>query len=313
MYLRLLAVKIQSLKYDNPSFQVEVEWDITQRCNYSCSYCASYNNTQPFNFKELDEYLDSFEYLSNFFGNKTIKINFLGGEPTLFKQWVKLVNWLSENNFVIKLTTNLSVPVIQYIKVLNVGLGNFISASYHTEFADLDKFYENANYLHHAGFLHSITLLPDPKNWDYSMKCYEKLSKITTVSLNKIKNEFTDSVGISGDFIEYSDEQLKMFNQVPRRVDENMSIIVDGETKHPSLYEIREKYSNFKGMKCAIGRDRIHIKPNGDIYPSACLLNYPRAKMGNIFKKNIIKPKNAVICPFNECLCGPDIRIEKWA
>ena len=33
----------------------------------------------------------------------------------------------------------------------------------------------------------------------------------------------------------------------------------------------------------------------------------------NIFKQNIRKPQKAIICPFEECLCGPDIRIEKWA
>ena len=35
--------------------------------------------------------------------------------------------------------------------------------------------------------------------------------------------------------------------------------------------------------------------------------------MGNIYKQNIRKPQKAIICPFEECLCGPDIRIEKWA
>jgi len=66
-------------------------------------------------------------------------------------------------------------------------------------------------------------------------------------------------------------------------------------------------------MKCAVGRDRLHIKPSGDVFPSACLLNYEKANMGNIYKQNIVKAKNAITCPFNECLCGPDIRIEKWA
>ena len=65
---------IQSLKYENPKFQVEVDWDITQRCNYSCSYCASYDNSQPFNFKTIEEYIDCFKYLSDYFGNKTIRL-----------------------------------------------------------------------------------------------------------------------------------------------------------------------------------------------------------------------------------------------
>jgi len=68
-------------------YQVEVEWMITQRCNYECTYCASYNNSGDFMFKSLEEYITAFKYLSNHFGNKTIKLSFLGGEPMLYKQW----------------------------------------------------------------------------------------------------------------------------------------------------------------------------------------------------------------------------------
>jgi len=305
-------VVIQSLKYNNPAFQVEVEWMITQRCNYSCSYCASYDNTQPFLFKSLEEYIDSFKYLSEYFGNKTIKLDFLGGEPTLFKQWVKLVNWLADYNYKPTITTNLSIPAIQYIRVLNPNLKNFINASFHTEFADLDSFYNSIKILNEAGFLHSVGLLPHPNNWEYSMKCYEKLKEVAFVNVSRIKDESTKPTSISSGFLHYTEEQLKIFNTTPKLHDPYIEMEIDGKIINPSLYEIREKYSNFKGMKCAIGRDRIHIKPNGDVFPSACLLNYEKAKMGNIYKKNIIKAKNAITCPYTECLCGPDIRIEKW-
>ena len=87
----------------------------------------------------------------------------------------------------------------------------------------------------------------------------------------------------------------------------------DGKIVHPSTQTIRYKYSNFKDMMCAVGQKRVHINSYGDVFPSACLLNFRKAIMGNIFKQNIRKPQKAIICPFEECLCGPDIRIEKWA
>ena len=40
-----------------------------------------------------------------------IKVDILGGEPTLFKKWYELMNWMNTSNFLPKLTTNLSVPV----------------------------------------------------------------------------------------------------------------------------------------------------------------------------------------------------------
>ena len=66
-------------------------------------------------------------------------------------------------------------------------------------------------------------------------------------------------------------------------------------------------------MNCAVGKDSIHITPNGDVYPSACLLNYRKARMGNIYRQDIIKPTSSIRCPFVACYCGPDQRIEKWA
>ena len=100
---------------------------------------------------------------------------------------------------------------------------------------------------------------------------------------------------------------------INKQTDKHMKIQIEGKTINPSIQVIRDKYSNFKGMKCAVGFTRLHIRPNGDVYPSACLLNYRGAIMGNIYKKNIVKPKSYLTCPFTECLCGPDIRVEKWA
>ena len=314
MSARLLIVAIQSLSYSNPTFQVEVGWDITQRCNYSCSYCASYDNTQPFSFKTLEEYIIALEYLSDYFGNKRIKVDILGGEPTLFKKWYELMNWMNKSNFLPKLTTNLSVPVDTYIDKLDVDLPSFIVASYHPEFANLDDFCYNAEKLKDRGFLNGISLLGDPNYWERTIKIYDKLKEIVPqLLLTKIKNEHTSDYSITNDFVEYTEDQLPYFGKNPT-TDSNYTIkFTDGSLGNPSISEIRYNYSNFKGMKCAVGKYRLHINPSGDVYPSACLANYRRAMMGNIYKKNIRKVNKAITCPFSSCLCGPDIRIEKWA
>lgn len=314
MYRRLSVVKIQSLKYEDPDFQAEVGWDITQRCNYSCTYCASYDNTRPFEFKKLDEYIEALEYLKLYFGNQKVKVDILGGEPTLFKKWYVLMNWMNFHGFLPKLTTNLSVPVGTYINKLDESLPPFIVASFHPEFAKLDDFCYNVERLKEKGFLKNISLLGDPNHWEETLTTYKALKSIVPeLVLTRLKNEHTNDYSISDSFVYYTEEQLRYFGNNPE-VDDKYSLkLNDGSTIHPSLSKIRSNFSNFKGMKCEVGKTRLHIKPNGDVYPSACLANYPRAKMGNIYKKNVIKPKAAITCPFNDCLCGPDIRIEKWA
>ena len=58
----------------------------------------------------------------------SIALNILGGEPTLFKKWYLLMNYMRKNNIVPILTTNLSVPVDTYIDKLDEP-GNYIEAS----------------------------------------------------------------------------------------------------------------------------------------------------------------------------------------
>lgn len=303
--------KVVKLEYSNPEFQVEVEWDITQRCNYSCSYCASYNNTQPFYFKSLNEYISSFTYLKSFFGNKKIRLTFLGGEPTLFKDWPELINWLSENQFIPHLTTNLSIPVEKYIHRLKTTQP-FVSASFHPEYADKVEFIRNIIALKNKNLLLDVNVLGLKEKWDYCVEVFNDLNKITNTGMTRIKNEFTGTLSIADEFLEYSEQQEKYF-QTKDQFDKHLSIILEsGKKINPSINAIRSSsMKNFKGMLCEIGQNRITIKPNGDVYPSACMLNYPKAVMGNIYKKNIRKANKSIICPFNICACGPDLRIPK--
>jgi sulfatase maturation enzyme AslB (radical SAM superfamily) len=306
-------LKIKHLKYESPDWQVNIDWMITLRCNYSCSYCTAYDNTKPLGLKSLEEYIDSFSYLSEYFGNQRIRINFLGGEPTLFKQWVELVNWLSDHNYLPNIITNLSIPAKNYIHKLNGKAKKFISASYHPEMVKLEDFYKNAELLQEAGYLDSVTLLADPNDWDNVLRIYDKLSEVCTVLPLQIQNEFSGNYSLSENIVEYTEEQMKFFDQAFKDASNSYVKLDTGdEVIHPSIEHIKVYYNKFKGMKCAVGRDKIHIKYTGDVYPSGCLLNYPRACMGNLYEKNLIKPKGAITCPFNQCPCSTDIRIEKW-
>ena len=227
------------------------------------------------------------------------------------------MNYMWKNNIVPKITTNLSIPVDTYIDKLDEKLPPFIYGSYHPEFADLDTFCYNAEKLKERGFLANFSLLADPKNWSRTIKIYNRLKKIMpNMNLTKIKNEFTGTLSIADDFIKYTDDQLKFLDEGNSVEKENKYYTLefkDGTIIHPSQYLLRTRYNNFKGMKCYVGKYRLHIDANGDVFPSACLLNNRRAVMGNIFKENVRRIERPIICPFNACLCGPDTRIEKRA
>ena len=304
---------IKHIATTSEEYQIEVEWMITQRCNYECTYCASYNNSGDFMFKSLEEYITAFKYLSNHFGNKTIKLSFLGGEPMLYKQWPELVNYISELNYLPKITTNLSIPVKSYINKLNKNLGKFIVASWHPEYAT-NEFMNNVQLLNDSNFIRSVSVSAPQEYWNEAMEVL-KILKIKYgekfVHLTRIKDEDSQGLSITDKLIDYTPEQEKYFTF---HRDYPVEIKITDINNKTTIYDKIDAHSiNFKGMNCAVGKDSIHITPNGDVYPSACLLNYRKARMGNIYRQDIIKPTSSIRCPFVACYCGPDQRIEKWA
>lgn len=295
------------LRSEYHGYQVYIGWEITQRCNYACTYCASYNNDLPFQFKTLSEYEKAVSFIRSCLGNKTGKINILGGEPTLFKGWVDLLNVIDSYGFIPHVTTNLSVPIEKYVN--KIIPKKVINPSYHPQFSDPDEFIMRVEKLREYDLLTSVSVMADTSNWDKVLKVYNALSEVAHIS--KLRDEFSSDNDVSAGYIHYTEEQENIIRESNKDFQE-YSIFLDN--KEVTLGDLKSDYSlNFKGWKCAMGQDRLAISPNGDIFPSACLYNFRMSKIGNIFREEFKKLDRAVICPFNHCSCGPDIRIEKWA
>lgn len=309
MYLK---VKTFTNEYD-----VEIEWDLTTRCNYSCSYCKSYDNTQPSLLLDIKSYEKALDYLISYYNSKRIKIDFLGGEPMLFKHWSDLLQLVHDKGHVPKIITNLAIPLTTLKnRLLNKTFKECIDISFHPEFADADDFIEKANFLYEKGLLKTGGVLMHPDYWDKCIKVYESLKHTKRVGYSKIKNEDTNSNSIASGFIYYTQEQEELLSKP--------SIVKSGRYTEVTYPDRVEKYSNiddlfangitnFKGLNCYVGNTRLHIKPNGDCYPSACLMKFAKSKIGNVYMENLRQVKKPIICPFNFCGCGPDMRIEKRA
>jgi len=173
---------------------------LTMRCNFDCSYCTSHDNTKPFNFKQLNDYITALAYLQSYFGNRRVNIHFLGGEPTLFKEWPYLINWLYKNDWLPEIVSNLSIPVNTYINKLDIEAQGedrqFISGSYHPEFTDDNLFIENALQLEEKGFLKVVSVLAQPTQWKKVENIYNKLQDKCNDNLPRLRIERSDMIGI---------------------------------------------------------------------------------------------------------------------
>ena len=315
MLERLLEeTKVFSVTTEFYDYQVEIGWDITMRCNYSCSYCESYNNNQPTYFKDIKIYEKALNYLKNYLDNKKACVSILGGEPLLYKDWDKLINLIHDLDFVPKVFTNLSISkkaLERKIKTLTPK--NFIDVSCHLQFAKTEDLIDKINLISASGHLKGVSVLADTRYWDQVIDLYEKLKHIENVYVSVIKDESPSQINIASNIINYSKEQMDFINNSESEYKPYFKTTVNNKFE---LFSINDFYknniTNFKGMLCEIGQLNLNIKPNGDVYPSACLLNYPKAVIGNIYKEDLLKPTKPIECPFNFCGCGPDMRIKKY-
>jgi organic radical activating enzyme len=90
----------------NPLFEFHI--DIGKRCNFDCSYCPStiHDNHSPFlSLDSLKKLIDMVE-ATIYNQNKIKRCILTGGEPTLFKDIIKLIDLLQSKNYKIIINTN---------------------------------------------------------------------------------------------------------------------------------------------------------------------------------------------------------------
>jgi len=288
---------------------INVWWLTTMRCNYSCWYCASFANNLPGDrFKSWDDYVIALSYLRLLWPlEETIVITLTGGEPLLYKDWDKFLK-TKFDNMIIHILTNLSLPlnIIKDRLDGTQGKKNF-TVSYHASFCDINVLLPKLLYLKEKNYLNCVKILNDTRytekvNEAYKICVENDLSVVFTYLDNQVEENAIIGSTVS---IENSSKSTKIQKDL-EVVYEDSSVMVD------SNYLYTNELNNFKGMLCELGQRNLYIDYQGNAFPSACMLNFKKTNLGNIYKQNIklyTKPKT---CPFNFCACGSDFEFSKW-
>lgn len=127
---------------------MQIEWMISKRCNFACSYCPPiwHDKTSP--QLTLDQLKAAWEKIIKITAHKTdqkIHLTIIGGEPTLNKDLLPFLKWVNENysNRIgeIGIVTNGSANSNLYIEL--VKYCNWITFSTHSEYMNEKKFFRN--------------------------------------------------------------------------------------------------------------------------------------------------------------------------
>ena len=308
-----------------PEPYLAVTWQVNNFCNFRCSYCnpGNWAGENPSN-GNLDLYIQNLSTIIQKYkdvGYRNFKFFFSGGEPTAWKNFIPICEWLYNElpRATLAVNTNLSRPLDWWKK--HYYLFDDVVASFHVEFTKKERYEENSIFLcDKVNYLSTKMLLHDDRFWEV----VEFGNYLKTVMPNyflewtPLFDEMTVNAGpwqyddpYKEEFIRNCTTEMKLTKPKPmKRTTRTVSYTRydDDTTEVCNSNEVIVAGNNFfKGWECDVG-DAIFINPVGEISLASCGQG---GTVGHILEDvSKVGPKK-ITCFKEHCHCGTDIIIPK--
>lgn len=252
-----------------------VSWILGRFCNYKCSYCWPYANTDKPDHYSFDTYkhtIDEIKRQARANGFNKFHFSFSGGEPTAYKHLLELIEYYEDYKspyLSIHMTTNLSPNKTwwdRWLSVTHVMDRRSITASYHAEFADETEFGDKCLMLMDNDTFVTVNQVMVPEMFnEYYDRCARLHERGINVTL-KPQSDPTASFIVEG----YTDEQMdKMQNGFPQTYDGEIVGAVKLYDSANNKYYIDQAerfnafgFNRFKGWSCNAGYQSCIIRGN---------------------------------------------------
>lgn len=250
----------QKTMLDNPLFNVS--WILGRFCNYKCTYCWPYANTDKPDHQELSLYkhtIDEIKRQARDNNYTQFHFSFSGGEPTAYKNFGELIEYYCSDTAPeyqsLHMTTNLSPGSKWWNKWLETTKDlqrRSITASFHAEFANEQEFGDKCLQLMKGGVLVTINQVMVPELWkEYYERSLRFIDRGIHVTL-KPQSDPTASFVVSG----YTEEQTKIL-QTESEQDTPQVRLKDAQGVTYELDQAERLnafgFNKFKGWTCNAG------------------------------------------------------------
>jgi hypothetical protein len=264
----------QQTMLDKPLFNVS--WILGRFCNYSCSYCWPYANSNKPDHQAFELYtntIDEIKRQARANGFTEFHFSFSGGEPTAYKLFSELVAYYADDADAkyqsVHMTTNLSPGSKWWNKWLETTSSlqrRSITASYHAEFANEQEFGDKCLQLMKGGVYVTINQVMVPEMFQ---ELYERLQRFATRGINvtlKPQSDPTASFIIDGYTTDQVEKMQKGFPQEwnGEEVYQIRLTDVSGSTHFIDQAERLNAYgfNKFEGWNCNAGYQSCIIRGN---------------------------------------------------
>lgn len=295
------------ISYENPN-KINwflVSWTLSNKCNYSCSYCPEHLHS---GYTGWPEYSTVERFIKNFNVDKEVCYRISGGEPTYWKHFVSMARLVKESNHTFSFITNGSQSIDYYIDISQYTDGMIIS--YHPQYANVSHIINIANNVSCPVALNLMMVKEDFNELLIIAKnIFDNTDRLAIWP--KIVLDKSNIDHISNKPTDYTAEQLDIIKNWPyfrKLADDKLhrgNILYDG-IKTDANELILNKQNCHKNWNCYGGLDMINIDMWGNIYRSDCQNGGP---LGNIERYRL--PSIPIRCDMDSCNCLSDIYLRK--
>jgi organic radical activating enzyme len=294
-----------------------VNWCLGNVCNYACTYCPDnlHNGSAP--WVELDVIKSFVKRVQSHYGSeRKYFFEFTGGEVTLFKDFIPLLEFLKERNCSVGIISNGARTMTYWEKVR--PLLDQICLSFHPERAQTDHYLAVAKFLSESVRVH-LNFMMHPELFWQSYDAAAKGKDIPNVStaLQPLIHDFGTKL------YPYTATQNKIFEKqhelingrtieqkkffIPRGA--MQTVYSDGRrvTRDPQDF-VASGENSWYGWDCHAGLEQIVVNMKGRAFRGWCLEG---GSFGHVSDENISFPNLPVRCSKKFCHCNFDIMSTK--
>ena len=258
-------------------------FELTSKCNLKCAHC--YGSFSSLEQQELN-YLDIISILEKSKEHGTYQIDFTGGEPLMYRDIDKLLEYCYLNGFLVRIFTNLTLFNDNFLNIFKkYGIKEIVTsvdschAECHNQFRGVPKSFEK-----------TIDAIKTLKDNNIPITINSMVGQHNKEHIEEMIG-FIDSLNVKSvlDVIIPEGRAEDLDNSIQ----ESAKIIKDIYENH---YNIIDK--DAISVSCGIGNRFVYIKSNGNVYPCPSMTN-DNDILGTIEDFNIRQIWNVLTSKYN--------------
>ncbi len=268
-----------------------ITWNITNRCNMHCRYCSLSDK------QHNETLIDAERIAESIISIHPLYVSILGGESTLIETLPRIIQKLTDSGTFVEIVTNGTGITDDFIGSLCDVDRNLLRIEVSLDSVDKDINDRNRSPGSYDAATSAIKRITKASircrvqmtlyhgNFDqikelYKYCCNEGVSSFGFSKVAQFGKGTEEDIDYESIYIQceeiINNEDITRFEKI--RIGENISMLKDWFTCKDLNKALRNEY-----IKCNGARTKIHIEPDGHVYPCDFLI-YPEFYMGRIWE-----------------------------